>query len=55
MVLQHKSPGDRLGAVRESDDRPASVVLDGPLDADLDLLAEGVLETLRVRVHAGVD
>jgi len=54
MVLQHKSPGDRLGALRESDDRPASVVLDGPLDADLDRLAEDVVETLGVTVRADV-
>lgn len=48
VVLVHKTPGDRLGAVRESADRPASIMVDTPLKADPDAFAESVLPTVRL-------
>lgn len=49
-VLVNKSPGDRLGPIVDSGARSASVIVDAPLDEDIDQIAERACAEIEIVV-----
>jgi biotin carboxylase len=51
-VLVARTPGDRLGVQVDSEQRSACVIVDGPLDGDLEAVTTEALASVRVVVQA---
>lgn len=52
-VLVARAPGDRLGVQVDSEQRSACVIVDGPLDGDLDAVTSAAVARVRVTVEPG--